>query len=55
MRSLDSTTFFGQTYANIGRNVSEPVEFNPNRRKQTSHGSNFDQIERISTKKGGRI
>jgi hypothetical protein len=54
-RSLDSTTIFGRTYAKIGRNVSKPVEFHSNRRKQTSHGSNFDQIERNSTKKGGRI
>jgi hypothetical protein len=46
---------FGRIYAKIGRNVSKPVEFHPNRRKQTSHGSNFDQIERNSTKKGGQI
>jgi hypothetical protein len=45
----------GRTYAKIGRNVSKLAEFHPNRRKQTSHGSNFDQIERNSTKKGGRI
>jgi hypothetical protein len=38
-----------------GRNVSKPVEFHPNQRKQTSHESNFDQIERNSTKKGDRI
>jgi hypothetical protein len=49
---LDSTTIFDRTYAKIGRNVSKPVEFHPNPRKQTSHGSNFDQIERNSTKKG---
>jgi hypothetical protein len=54
-RSLYSNTIFGRTYAKIVRNVSKPVEFHPNRRKQTSHGSNFDQIERNSTKKGGRF
>jgi hypothetical protein len=54
-RSLDSTTIFGWTNAKIGRNVSKPVEYHPNRRKQTSHVSNFNQIERNSTKKGDRI
>jgi hypothetical protein len=54
-RGLDLTSIFDRTYAKIGRNVSKPVEFPPKRRKQTNNGSNFDQIERNSTKKGGRI
>jgi hypothetical protein len=54
-RSSDSITIFGRTCAKIGRNVFKPVEFHPNRRKQISHGYNFDKIERNSAKKDGRI
>jgi hypothetical protein len=32
---LNSTTIFGQTLAEVGRNIFKPVEFLPN------HGANF--------------